>query len=177
MKVMSILFVEMASLIVLVQKPSEDLPWILVATGLVFFIGVLLLFDRISSFTLVAGVLIIVDLMVASIVREFDVLHLWSLLAIGIFSIILGIAAAGQSRTVSGIAEMDEDQERYLLREVLRSIGVSLLAIFGVMVLSLAVLSLTFLAELGLSSAAALAALAIIAMVSLGALVAMRERI
>ncbi|NYT12129.1 MAG: hypothetical protein GKC03_06190 [Methanomassiliicoccales archaeon] len=174
---MSILFVEVASLIALVQRPSEDLPWILVATGLVFFMGALLLFDRISSFTLVAGVLIIVDLMVASIVRGFDVLYLWSLLAIGIFSIILGIAAAGQSRIVSGIAEMDEDQERYLLREVLRSIGISLLAIFGVMVLSLAVLSLTFLAEIGLSSAAALAALAIVTMVSLGALVAMRERI
>lgn len=177
MKLMSILFVEVASLIALVQRPSEDLPWILVATGLVFFMGALLLFDRISSFTLVAGVLIIVDLMVASIVRGFDVLYLWSLLAIGIFSIILGIAAAGQSRIVSGIAEMDEDQERYLLREVLRSIGISLLAIFGVMVLSLAVLSLTFLAEIGLSSAAALAALAIVTMVSLGALVAMRERI
>lgn len=177
MKLMSILFVEVASLIALVQRPSEDLPWILVATGLVFFMGALLLFDRISSFTLVAGVLIIVDLMVASIVRGFDVLYLWSLLAIGIFSIILGIAAAGQSRIVSGIAEMDEDQERYLLREVLRSIGISLLAIFGVMVLSLAVLSLTFLAEVGLSSAAALAALAIVTMVSLGALVAMRERI
>jgi hypothetical protein len=177
MKVASILLIEMASLMALVQGPSEDLYWILIATGAVFFVGVLLIFDRISSFTLVAGVLIIVDLMVASIVKEFDVLQLWFLLAIGVFSIILGVAAAGQSRIVIGIAEMDEAQERLLLREVLRSIGVSLMAIFGVMVLSLAVLSLTFLAELGLSSAAAMAALAIIAMVSLGALVAMRERI
>jgi hypothetical protein len=177
MKVISILLIEVASLIALVGNPSEDLYWIFIATGAVFAIGVLLLLDRTSSFTVVAGVLMIVGLIVASIIREFEVLQLWSLLAIGIFSIILGLAAAGQSRIVSGMAEMDETQERHLLWEVLKAISVSLLAIFGVMIISLAVLSMTFLAELGLSSAAAMAALAIIVMVSLGALVAMRERI
>lgn len=177
MKVISILLIEVASLMALVGNPSEDLYWILIATGAVFAIGVLLLLDRTSSFTVVAGVLMVVDLIVASIVREFDVLQLWSLLTIGIFSIILGIAASGQSRIVSIMAEMDEAQERHLMWEVLKAISVSLLAIFGVMIISLAVLSMTFLAELGLSSAAAMAALAIIVMVSLGALVALRERV
>lgn len=174
----AVLSIGMVSIVALVPgEISEALPWIALISGTTVVMIILLMFDRSSGFSLLSGAIILVDLLVASIAKSFDVLPLWSILAIGLISIILGVSVSSQSHVASEIAYLTPKQERLLLIEVLRSVGISLLVILGVMVLSLAVLSLTFLAELGLSSAVAMAVLAVVIMLSLGAMVATRERI
>lgn len=178
LKTVAVLSIGLVSIVVLVPvEITEALPWIALISGTTVVMAALLMFDRTSSFTMLSGAIILADLLVASIIKEFDALPLWSILAIGLISIILGVSVSTQSHMAYEGAYLTPKQERLLLMEVLRSVGISLLAILGVMVLSLAVLSLTFLAELGLSSAVAMAILAVIIMLSLGALVATRERI
>lgn len=168
----------MVSILALVpQDTGEAVPWIVLISGTTVVMAILLMFDRPSSFTMLSGAILLVDLLVASIAKGFDALPLWSIFAVGLVSIILGVSVSGQSRVTSEGARLTLEQERFLLREILRTVGISVLAIVAVMVLSLAVLSLTFFAEIELSSAVAMAVLAVIIMLSLGALVATRERI
>jgi hypothetical protein len=178
LKTVAVLSIGLVSIVALVPgEITEALPWIALISGTTVVMAALLMFDRPSSFTILSGAIILADLLVASIIKEFDALPLWSILAIGLISIILGVSVSTQSHVASEGVYLTPKQEHLLLMEVLRSVGISLLAILGVMVLSLAVLSLTFLAELGLSSAIAMAILAVVIMLSLGALVATRERI
>ncbi len=177
MKVTALLCLEVTSLLVLTRDDSWAAHWLVVLTVMMAIMAVLILLDRSRGFVMLAGTLLFLDISVASLTEGMGVLPLWSLLAVGLFSIILGVAVTGQSRLVKGIMIMDGEQERLFLREMLRNVGISILAIVGVMVMSLGILSLTFLADLGISSAVAMAILAIVALVSMGALVALRERI
>jgi hypothetical protein len=166
-----------ASLLVLLRDEDWSMQWMVVVTFMVGIMFVLLLLDRSQVFVVLAGTLIFMDMVVASLIEGMGILELWSLLAMGLFSIILGVASIGQSRMLDGTVIMDREQKRLFLREMLRAVGVSVIAIVGVMVISLGVLSLTFLADQGISSAVIMAFLAIVAMLSIGALVALRERI
>lgn len=178
LKAIAVLSIGMVSILALVpQDTGEAVPWIVLISGTTVVMAILLMFDRPSSFTMLSGAILLVDLLVASIAKGFDALPLWSIFAVGLVSIILGVSVSGQSRVTSEGARLTLEQERFLLREILRTVGISVLAIVAVMVLSLAVLSLTFFAEIELSSAVAMAVLAVIIMLSLGALVATRERI
>ena len=180
MKALALVILEVVSLWALVPLDgghSSAFYWIALVTVIVCVLSVLLLYDRARAFTLLAGLLLLIDLLVASLMRGFDVLPLWTVLGMGVFSVILGVATSNLSRMVSGIVHIDRSQERIFMREILGTLGISLIAIFLVMLVSLAVLSLTFIADLGLSSPLVMAMLAILTMASLGTLVAIRNRV
>lgn len=177
MKMFAVLIFEFTSLIALVPiYGPERLLWAVLVSAVVGVMAILLIFDRMASYTVLAGLMMISCLLVSSLVRDFEALALWGILSADLFSVILGVATSGQSRILRGSAGMDRMQERVFMKEMLRSVGISLIVIIAIMIISLATLSLTFLAEVGLSSAAVMAALTILAIISLGTLVAMRHR-
>jgi len=177
LKAISIILLEVSSLLILLEDEGWSLQWLVAVTVIASIMFVLLLFDRHQGFVVLAGTLIFLDVVVASLVEGMGVLEIWSLMAVGLFSIVLGMASIDHSRMLNGTVAMDREQRRLFRREMLRSMGSSILAIVGVMVLSLGILSMTFLADQGISSASVTAILAIVVMISIGALVALRERI